>query len=75
MIQGPGAITALAQTQCRNDLWVRPVPTPPNRCPLDRNVRLVNIKPNIRDTIPHDPSPMREARRGQSGATLVTCIL
>jgi Ketopantoate reductase PanE/ApbA len=24
---------------------------------------LVNIKPDIRDTIPHDPSPMHEARR------------
>jgi hypothetical protein len=23
---------------------------------------LVNIKPDIRDTIPHDPSPMHEAR-------------
>jgi hypothetical protein len=27
------------------------------------DVRLVNIKPDIRDTIPHDPPPMHEARR------------
>ena len=36
---------------------------------------LVNVKPDIRDTILHDPSPMHEARRRPSGAILVTCIL
>jgi hypothetical protein len=36
---------------------------------------LVNVKPDIRDKIPHDPSPMQRLCTGQSGATLGTCIL
>jgi hypothetical protein len=36
---------------------------------------LVNIKPDIHDQFPRDPSPLLEARAAQPGATLVTYML